>query len=104
MDKAGVARERYRMWAGYVPHCFVEVPPDLRFSFAILDVDHYQPTVEALQWLAPRINCGGILALDDYVPGCGGLASKAIDEFLARDRLFRKIAEFNHQLILQKPV
>ncbi len=102
MDKAGVERERYRMWAGYVPDCFSTVPPALRFSLVILDLDHYQPTVEALVWLTPRINAGGILALDDYVPGGTALASKAIREFLAGDKLFRRVAQFNQQLILQK--
>ncbi|NBR28914.1 MAG: hypothetical protein EBT83_10985, partial [Betaproteobacteria bacterium] len=102
MTKAGVARERYTMWQGYVPDCFSKAPPDLRFSLVILDLDHYQPTVEALAWLQPRISAGGILALDDYVPGSTGLATKAIREFRARDNSFRKIAEFNQQLILQK--
>ena len=102
MTKAGVARERYTLWAGYVPDCLNKAPSDLRFSFVILDLDHYQPTVEALAWLQPRINPGGILALDDYVPGGTGLATKAIREFRASDRSFRKLAEFNQQLILQK--
>ena len=102
MSKAGIARERYTMWAGYVPACFSTVPADLRFTFVILDLDHYQPTVEALQWLQPRINTGGILALDDYVPHGDALATRAIREFRARDQSFRKLAEFNQQLILQK--
>lgn len=102
MDKAGVAREHYRLWAGYVPACFSAVPAALRFSFVILDLDHYQPTIEALKWLAPRITAGGILALDDYIPTGTGLASKAIREFLSGDKMFRKVAQFNQQLILQK--
>ena len=102
MNKAGLAREQYRMWPGYVPDCFSRVPVEQRFSFVILDLDHYQPTVHALQWLAPRISPNGILALDDFVPGATGLASKAIREFLAVDRTFRKIAAFNQQLILRK--
>jgi hypothetical protein len=102
MDKAGVVREQYRMWPGYVPECFGAVPPELRFSLVILDLDHYQPTVDALQWLLPRISAGGILALDDYIAGGNALASKAIGEFLAQDRSFIKVAEFNQQLILQR--
>ena len=102
MNKAGVARERYTMWPGYVPDCFGKVPPALRFSFVILDLDHYQPTVDALFWLQPRINAGGLLALDDYVSGADGLATRAIREFRAKDKSFRRIAEFNQQLILQK--
>ncbi len=102
MDKAGVAREHYRLWPGYVPDCFNAVPPELRFSFVILDLDHYLPTVHALQWLLPRISPGGILALDDYIAGGNALASKAIGEFLAQDRSFDKVAAFNQQLILRK--
>lgn len=102
MTEAGVARELYSMWQGFVPDCFSKAPPDLRFSFVILDLDHYQPTVEALHWLQPRINAGGILALDDYVPGSTDLATKAIREFRAKSKSFRRIAEFNQQLILQK--
>ena len=102
MDKAGMPRQHYRMWAGYVPACFGAVPADLKFSFVILDLDHYQPTVDALQWVTPRISSGGILALDDFMPHGTALASKAIREFRAQDKSFRKIAEFNQQLILQK--
>ena len=102
MDKAGVPREHYRLWAGYVPDCLNTAPPELRFSFVILDLDHYQPTVEALHWLTPRINAGGLLALDDFVPAGDGLATRAIREFLATDRAFAKLAFFNQQLILRK--
>jgi len=102
MTKAGIASKHYTMWAGYVPECFATVPCELKFSFVILDLDHYQPTVHSLPWLSPRINQGGILALDDFVAGSSGLATKAIREFLTADQSFRKIAEFNQQLILQK--
>ncbi len=102
MNKAGVARELYEIWPGYVPDCFANVPASLRFSFVILDVDHYQPTVDALHWLPQRINEHGILALDDYLPHTNAMASKAIREFLATDHGFEKIAVFNQQLILRK--
>jgi len=102
MTAAGVQPELYRVWAGYVPACFEQAPPALRFSLAILDLDHYRPTAASLGWLAPRINDGGLLALDDYVPSHDALATKAIREFLASDRRFEKIAFFNQQLILRK--
>ena len=103
MTEAGVPRESYRIWAGYVPACFAAAPPTLHFSLAILDLDHYRPTVDGLAWLAPRINAGGLLALDDYLAWHDALATKAINEFLAGDHGFEKLALFNQQLILRKP-
>ena len=102
MTKAGITRELYEVWPGYVPDCFANVPEALRFAFAVLDVDHYQPTVDALRWLPARISDRGILALDDYLPYTNSMASKAIKEFLATDHGFEKIAAFNQQLILRK--
>jgi hypothetical protein len=103
MTKYGVARELYELWPGYVPECFAQAPESLRFSLAILDLDHYQPTVDALSWLPARINDRGILAFDDYVPKQKHiLATRAIDEFLATDHGFEKIALFNQHLILRK--
>lgn len=72
------------------------------FSLVILDVDHYQPTVEALYWVKDKINIGGLLCLDDYSWYTDELASKAITEFLAHNTDFEKVAEFNQQLILRK--
>jgi len=102
MDEAGVRRDSYRLWVGFIPECFRDAPDALRFAFAILDVDHYQPTVDGLKWLAPRISPGGILALDDYLEGYTTLASGAIKEFLATKPDFDTVAQFNQQLILRK--
>jgi hypothetical protein len=102
MNEAGVSRTHYQIWPGYIPQCFESVPASLRFSLAILDVDHYQPTADGIAWLAPRITCGGILALDDYVESQNTLATKAIKEFLTQKPDFDIIATFNQQLILRK--
>jgi hypothetical protein len=102
MTEAGLGRDCYEIWPGYVPDCFTAVPPDRHFSLAILDVDHYHPTVNALCWLAPRISPMGILALDDFLPHANILASKAIKEFLLTKHNFEKVAFFNQQLILRK--
>jgi O-methyltransferase len=102
MTEAGVSRESYQVWAGYVPACFANVPEALRFALVILDVDHYQPTVDALRWLPARISDHGILALDDYLPRQNAMATKAIKEFLTTDHGFEQIADFNQQLILRK--
>jgi hypothetical protein len=102
MSEAGVKRKCYELWPGYVPDCFAGVPSDQKLSLAILDVDHYHPTVDALRWLSPRISPQGILALDDFLPHADILASKAIKEFLLTEHGFEKIAFFNQQLILRK--
>ena len=102
MNEAGVPRTHYQIWPGYTPLCFENVPASLRFSLAILDVDHYQPTADSIAWLAPRITAGGILALDDFVEPQTTLATRAIKEFLAKKPHFDIIATFNQQLILRK--
>ena len=102
MDEAGVPRGWYRLWPGYIPACFEGEPQSLRFALGILDVDHYEPTVQALAWLAPRMAPGGILALDDYLESYSMLATRAIKEFLAGKPPFDIIAQFNQHLILKK--
>jgi len=102
MDEAGVPRDHYRLWPGYAPFCFESFPAQSRFSLVLIDVDHYQPTADSLLWAAPRVNRGGILALDDYIPVTDLLATKAIKEFLASESRFDAVAEFNQQLILRR--
>ena len=81
MTQKGTNSKLYSLHAGFIPHCF-KGSEDLEFSFAILDADHYLPTVDALKWIWPRINSGGLLALDDYYFDLNSLASKAINEFM----------------------
>lgn len=102
MDSRGVERNSYELHPGYIPACFAEVDSALHFSFVILDVDHYEPTVEALNWVWPRVSAEGILALDDFIPTHTILATKAIKEFLRARDDFDIIDFFNRQLILQK--
>jgi O-methyltransferase len=104
MTASGIDRTRYDVWPGYVPECFTQIPDDVRFSWAIVDLDNYQPTADALRWVPGRINPSGILALDDYVPdkNRGKLATRAIDEFLATEHGFEKIALFNQHMILRR--
>ncbi len=102
MKEHGLDEEAFRIWAGFIPACFEEVGDAIRFSFVILDVDHYQPTVDALAWVWPRLNRGGILALDDFIPTHDRLATKAIKEFLRKHGDYDIRDYFNHQLILAK--
>jgi hypothetical protein len=102
MKDAGIASNSYRIWSGYIPECFAAVPASQRFSLVIIDVDHFKPTQASLQWAGPRINSGGILALDDFLPESDRYATKAIKEFLLHDHDFEELARFNQQLILRK--
>ncbi len=77
-----VPKASYRLWQGFVPDSFTQFPEDIRFSLIYVDLDHYYPTVLAIQWAWQRLNNGGILILNDFTSDTSQLASKAIDEFL----------------------
>ena len=52
-----------------------------KIAFAHLDLDFYESTKEALEWIWPRLVDGGIIVFDDYDwPNCPGVR-KAIEEF-----------------------
>lgn len=102
MLERGVAASFYQTWPGFIPQCFSHVPATLNFALVILDVDHYQPTVEALHWVWPRLSVGGLLALDDFIPSQAGLATRAIKEFIRQRNDFDIVDIYNNQLILAK--
>ena len=58
---------------------FVEQNPNIKLSIIHLDVDLYEPSVTALEYLYPRLSKGGILILDDY--GVWDGESRAVDEY-----------------------
>lgn len=79
---AQVPSASYEVHAGYVPAVFRGCD-HISLALAIVDLDHYQPTVDAIAWAWSRLNIDGYLCLDDYFPGRDTYASAAIDEFLA---------------------
>lgn len=91
----------YELHQGYIPDCFAG-SEHLRFAFAYLDVDHYEPTRVALPWLWERLLPGGVLGMDDTFPGRGILAGKAIDEWLDVEQP-EVIAFSNNQMFVRKP-
>lgn len=68
---------------GWIPEVFANHVPRA-LSFASIDVDLYEPTRAAIEFLYPQLRPGGIMFFDDYgyldYPG----AKKAIDEFLEK--------------------
>jgi hypothetical protein len=103
LDEHGISSDRYKTWPGFIPDVLATVPAALRFSFALLDVDNYEPTVDALAWLWPRMNVGGIVALDDFYPGgTDTFCNKAINEFLRQANDFEIVSCVNQQLAIKK--
>ena len=62
---------------------FVERHPGLRISLLYLDMDIYEPTLEALRLLYPLVVKGGIVALDEYGLQPWEGESRAAEEYFA---------------------
>jgi len=77
----GQQTDRLTLVPGHVPDS-LESYPHLTFRFAHLDMDLYEPTRGALEWLWPRMERTGIIFLHDYdcLPG----VKKAVDDFSAK--------------------
>jgi hypothetical protein len=69
---------------GWIPEVLLNIPT-VKFAFVHVDLDHYVPTVSAIDWCWSRMSPHGILCCDDYFPDCEILASLAIKEAI-RDR------------------
>ncbi len=73
--------DRVEIYRGWIPDSFHHVL-DRQFCFVHIDVDLYQPTLEAARFFYDRTVVGGIILCDDYgFDGCPG-ARQAIDELL----------------------
>ena len=55
---------------GWIPTAFHELP-DQQYRFVHIDVDIYQPTLDALQYFFPKMAPGGIIVVDDFGPWPG---------------------------------
>jgi len=66
---------------GWIPERFSEAS-DLKFIFAHIDVDLYQPAKDSLEFFYPRMVSGGLIVFDDY--GCLAFpgVKKAVDDFI----------------------
>jgi O-methyltransferase len=68
---------------GWIPASF-EGLPERRYRFVHVDVDLYQPTLDAFGYFFPRLEPGGVVVTDDYNwPG----GRKAVDDFCAANGL-----------------
>lgn len=67
-----------RMVRGWVPEVLDDLP-DGPYAFAHVDMDQYDSTLAALQWLRPRMMPGGVLCCDDWFADRDWLAAGAIN-------------------------
>ena len=69
-----------RFYKGLFPST-AEPVRNKKFSFAHLDVDVYDSTLNCLKWFYPRLSKGGVIISHDYLSSKG--VGKAFDEFFA---------------------
>ena len=68
---------------GWIPQSFNGLA-ESRYRFVHVDVDLYDPTLDALNYFYPRVSAGGVIVSDDYSwPG----AQTAIKEFCGDHRV-----------------
>lgn len=65
---------------------FVEKNPGLRISLLNLDLDLYEPTKIALEYLYPLVVSGGVVILDEYAMAGFPGESKAYDEYFGSSK------------------
>jgi O-methyltransferase len=68
-------------------------------SFAHIDVDIYQATLDTLEYLAPRMTSQSFMIIDDYRRGAKGV-DQAILEFTARHADWRSFPLFPSEALL----
>jgi hypothetical protein len=69
---------------GWVPDSFSSLT-DRTFRFVHIDVDLYEPTLQSIEFLWPRLSPRGLMLLDDYGASSFPGAQRAADEYF-KDR------------------
>jgi len=87
MRKCGVSASSAIILRGWIPTVFNAIADGITFAFAHVDVDHFRPTQQSLDFFWPRMVKGGVLCCHDWTPKRGCLASKAFDDFLWENKL-----------------
>jgi len=85
---------------GFVPAILHELT-GYQFCFAHVDLDHYQPTLDTLFFLLPRISSGGIIMVHDYIPNREGGAAEACREFCQAEQINIEYYEPTNHAILR---
>ena len=77
---------------GFVPDTLEGMPED-RYVYINLDMDIYVPTIAALEYFAPRMNEGGVIAVQDYGAADGFFTGvrRAVKEFIDANSSVRAV-------------
>ena len=88
---------------GFVPATFAGLEGE-RFSFVLVDLDKFQPTLASLEFFYPRLSPGGYLIVHDYnSPESDRGASRALDGFLAgKPERIVDIADIGGSAVIRK--
>jgi O-methyltransferase len=77
--------DRVHIHQGWIPEVFSELA-DMKWSLVHVDVDLYQPTLDACEYFYERLLTGGVLIFDEYgYPTCRG-EREAVDKFFGHRR------------------
>ena len=90
---------------GWFPETFgLPAFTNMRWQFAHIDMDLYQPTKAALDLLWPRMVPGGVVMVHDY--GCGSFQTRrAVDEFCFKvKQLPIEMPDWHVTAVIRKPL
>lgn len=79
--------EFFRWLVGPFPASLTDEIRADRFAFVSIDCDLYEPIRAGLDFFWPRLNPGGAVFVHDYSSGHWPGATRAVDEFAARERV-----------------
>lgn len=87
-----------RIWEGWIPDILAEMEGEVtRLAFVHLDLDHFFPTLVALEWCWARMSAGGILCSHDWFPEYRRLASLGVRKWMeATGREPAGVSESHH--------
>lgn len=80
---------------GWIPLSF-KGQPKRGYRFVHVDVDHFDPTLDCLEYFYPQLVPGGVLVSDDF--GWPG-ARKAIEEFCAERDIEYRVTQWQQAVI-----
>lgn len=107
MAQRGWSKEDYVACKGWVPEVLLKFPADLSLSFVHVDLDQFQPTVDAAEWAWRHLPQGGVIAFHDWYPAKAQYAAAGISTFLhtVADRLSGRLEMLveGDELMLVKP-
>ena len=80
---------------GWIPLTFAAMP-EARYRFVHVDVDLYDPTLDAFTYFFPRLSPGGLIVSDDYSwPG----ARMAINEYCGEHQIGLQLSSVGQAIV-----